>query len=366
MSDPPVPATHPTEAELDAFRRREMPPDSIVKLDAHLAGCESCRARVASPSELRRRHAEMTASLAEAVDHVSEDEVQAFVNGTLPTARRHEIERHLRECRACAAEIDDLRNFAAHHRRVTPRLMYGLAAAAVLVLAAGGAWLLRSKPAAPIVTLVDVGSTIVLDDRGTLAGLDALTVEESAAVREALGTGTLSLPRAVRDLTGRRLQLMGGGSTAVPFQVVSPVATAVLDDRPRLRWTAAAGATHYIVTIQRVLDGTTIGSGPIASTEWAVDRALARGATYTWQVAATIGGSDVVAPGSRDAPAQFLVLDDASAARLRDLPPSHVARAALYARAGAVDDAVRELAEARARNPNAAVLDKWQSQLITR
>jgi predicted Zn-dependent protease len=48
---------------------------------------------------------------------------------------------------------------------------------------------------------------------------------------------------------------------------------------------------------------------------------------------------------------------------LEQLPPSHLARAVLYAQAGAVDDAERELAALAERNPESPLVDALLTDL---
>ena len=49
-------------------------------------------------------------------EHVSEEDVQGFVNGALDDERRSEVIRHLEQCRDCGEEIRDLQRFASQYK----------------------------------------------------------------------------------------------------------------------------------------------------------------------------------------------------------------------------------------------------------
>jgi hypothetical protein len=96
-------------------------------------------------------------------------------------------------------------------------------------------------------------------------------------------------------------------------------------------------------------------SPDLPNTEWRVDRPLARGRVYTWQVTARTNGEPVKAP-PRDAPeARFGVLEmekvDELAQARRDYAGRHLTLGLLYAHAGLLDDAERELQALIAANP---------------
>jgi hypothetical protein len=228
--------------------------------------------------------------------------------------------------------------------------MYGtFAAAAVLVLAVGAAMFWRGKNA-PVATLAGI------------EGLSALEPLDAAHVRDALESGRLSLPLALSDLTGRQGALLGPGG-APAFHLASPVATVVLDTRPTLRWTALPGSPTYTVTLQDQSTGDTINSPPLQRTEWAPEQILTRGRTYAWQVAASAGGQEVVAPRPPDPPVRFVIADVASASRLEHLPASPLVRGVLYANAGLLDDAEREFRMIGAGGQGADRVDAFLAQL---
>jgi hypothetical protein len=338
---------HVTGAEIDQFQRRQLSGDALLAFTDHLAGCDECRRRVLAASGV----AAASQSLHEVIgvsgdEHVEEAEIQLFVDGSLGSERRREISAHLDRCQSCAEEVRDLEVFAAKFGRSDRSLSwwtYGLAAAAVLVLGVGLAWQWRAQP------------TI-------LAGLEALAPADRDRVREAID-GRLSLPSSITDLNGKRGTLLGTTDTPA-FRLVMPIGTVVLGDHPTLRWTPLAGAASYIVTLQDQTTGETINSGPLTGVEWTVEPPLTRGGTYAWQVAGSIaGGKETVAPLPPDPEAKFKVLDAQEADRLGRLPASHLVRGVLYANAGLLDDAERELMALSVQDPDSGVADRLLKQI---
>ena len=175
-------STHVTDAEIERFRRRQLPADALVRFGDHLASCADCRNRVTQGDRPAA-----SAALQEGLgigedDHVPESEIQAFVDGDLDGERRAEISAHLAQCPACAEEVRDLSEFVAEfHRSARPPSpwMYGtFAAAAVLVLAVGAAMFWRGTNA-PVVARADI------------EGVSALGPADAAGVRDALESGRL-------------------------------------------------------------------------------------------------------------------------------------------------------------------------------
>jgi len=157
------------------------------------------------------------------------------------------------------------------------------------------------------------------------------------------------------DLRGRTGTLMGDLHD-VPLRLISPVGTAVMEDRPSLRWTAVPGASAYVVTVQDQSTGATIDSSPVRDAAWTPSAPLPRGHTYLWQVSTSLNGQAIVAPRPPAPPARFFVIGAEDAARLAGAPASHLVRGILYASAGLLDEADRELTALSAENPDSRVV----------
>ena len=277
--------------------------------------------------------------------------IQAFVDGGLDPERRAAISAHLAECGACAHDVRDLSEFAATFRRKPARrwTYAGLAAAAVLLLAAGVGlfWRERTAPSA----------TVARTD-----GTRPLAAGEAAVVRDAIASGRLPLPPVLSDLRGQHSPVMGDAA-APAFSLVSPVATVVLDPRPVLRWTARARSDAYTVTLQDQTTGATFNSPAVHGTEWTPEQPLVRGRTYAWQVGVAVGATEDITPRPPDPPARFMIADAATAARLEHLPASPLERGVLYASAGLLDEARREFEAARAQGNTGDRADAFLAQL---
>lgn len=148
---------------------------------------------------------------------------------------------------------------------------------------------------------------------------------------------------------------MGGTEGAQPFSLVGPVGKIVRDARPRLSWRPLAGASGYAVTILDADLKPVAASPQLSGTSWVVPRRLERGRVYTWQVTALKGGEELIAPAAPAPPARFKVLEAPLDDELRRLERpgarSHLALGVLYARAGLLEEAERELRSLARANP---------------
>ena len=83
---------------------------------------------------------------------------------------------------------------------------------------------------------------------------------------------------------------------------------------------------------------------------------LARGQLYSWQVKASRGGQDFIAPRQSAPQARFRILNQAAAAEItrarRDYASSHLLLGLLYAQAGLLAEAEQEFRELQKANPD--------------
>jgi hypothetical protein len=170
-----------------------------------------------------------------------------------------------------------------------------------------------------------------------------------------LQTQRVEAPTLLASVSGGAETLRGGGGQGVSFPVLSPVGTAVITDRPTFRWRALSGAGSYVVSVYDRDFRKVAASAPQASTEWTVAQPLARGQVYSWHVSASREGREVTSPEQPAPEAKFVVLDAAKAEELsragRVYKGSHLTLGTLYARAGLLDDAERELESALRKDP---------------
>jgi hypothetical protein len=296
--------THPAPELLDRYRRRTATAAETLVVDAHVASCDRCFNAVRADA------------------HLTYDQLEALADG------RESASPHLALCAACRGELADLqrmREVLRQEPRAPRQWWWTLAAAAMLAIAvATGLLLFRVKP---------IGAPPA--SRGE-SPPSAETVPSPEPVP------SLERPRILDSLITRPAALRGPKGSGA-FALHAPVATVVLDDRPRFRWEEVTGAKSYEVAVADLDRGTVAASGTSVSPSWQPTAPLPRGRTYAWQVAATTNRGRVVAPG-RDAPeARFHVATQTSVEGSTPLE-----RGVALANLGALDDAERELTTAGA------------------
>jgi len=396
---------HLSPEEMTAYQRRRLAPGDLLRVDDHLARCETCRGRLGGAERLGRAVGAIRADLESAVEpfeHPALEPIAAYVDGDLEEVERELIESHLAVCSSCAEDVAGLRAMrdpetgpASEARRKRSRgwLGYGVVAAVAAGLAGFVVWtgiqpapapgdeLARAEVAAvepppagpaapPTLTLNDGGSTVTLSADGRVRGLPPLADEDAESIRVALEQGRLRLPPLIGDLRGPSGTLMSGASEASAFRLIRPLATGVETDRPTFEWTRLQHSTAYVVAVFDLAFNKVAESQPLADSVWQPPAPLARGRTYVWQVRALRGDEAIVAPAPPAPEARFRVLSQAEAARLADLrgryADFHLVRGILLAQAGSLDEAERELASLVEANPGIAgaqrLLDSLREQ----
>ncbi len=346
---------HFTDAELREFARGSLDPDRLLRADDHLAVCDRCRRRAA---DLTGATAQVDAVLGRASTslHPDDDRLQSFVEGTLGSEDAGEVRDHLSTCAVCAEQVRDLREWSAPPapRTAWPRRWLAVAAAIVaVVLVPASLRQLRSRREV---------------EPPSLAGLASLPPAVQQRVRDAVSTGAAREPAFMADLARGRETLMGANPTRpVGFEPLAPVATGTATDTPRFEWTPAAAADGYVVTVVDEASNVVARSRMVKTTNWTPVEPLARGRTYTWQVAMHRGTDTVATPSPPDAPARFHVIDAESSALLqriqREHPRSHLLLGILDADAGLRGDAIRHLEQVRSDDRDADAARRLLEQL---
>jgi hypothetical protein len=324
---------HLSDSELRDFCAGALAVEALLRVDDHLSECRQCRTRAAALEHGSQSIDQLRRQLDISTPHLSDDELQLFVRGQLTGGSKATAERHLDKCPICAANVEDLRGWAASSS--SARLTWLAMAAAVLVAI--------------------VLPTIVWQMRGgrqetalSLAGLESLPQEDQAPVRAALRAGGAAIPPLLTELTGGRESLMGAARPiSDSFELLAPVSTAVVDDRPLFEWQALDGANDYAVAVFN--EGATLvtRSDVISATRWTPVDPLPRNRTYVWQVTAHRGRDTITVPVAPAPPAKFHVIDSHSADVLqraeRVHPQSHLMLGVLAMQAGVRDVAMRHL-----------------------
>jgi putative zinc finger protein len=354
------------------------------------------------------------ADLAEGTDvgqHLSFDQSAAYVDGLLTGAERRMIEDHLASCARCAPLAIDLRAFRNEiapglEREYRPggvaegapsgwldRIVAGLPspllkipswiyAAAALSLLAAAAWMAIPKRTTPqlvytsptpatapsvnfasptpetapaLVRLNDGGSSLTLDARGQLAGVDQWPREYRRMAEDALSNQRAPKSPLLAGLSRKGSSLMGGADEGPRFAIIEPAGKVLLANRPAFKWTRLVGAEGYVVEVYDAQFNLVSSSPLLSSLSWTAPQ-LARGQVYSWQVKAVKGGQEFIAPSPPAPDAKFRILDQAVAAEIararRDYASSHLLLGLLYARAGLLDEAEREFSALQNANPD--------------
>ncbi len=214
-------------------------------------------------------------------------------------------------------------------------------------------------PPRQVLSLRDGGQEVRLDEAGNLSGLESLPPGARASVREALTARKIKSPEKLSDLRDKPGTLMGGTANTDELKLVGPVGLVVRSSRPVFRWQPLAGASSYTVVVTDAQLNEVATSGPLTIAEWRMPSELSRGRVYFWQVTARKNGLEITAPVLPAPRAKLMVLSQAEDEELNRLERSprrsNLALGVLYARAGLLDDAERELLALVQANPKATV-----------
>ena len=234
-------------------------------------------------------------------EHLQYDELEAVARGAK--------NEHVQWCETCAAEVADLRHMLP------------------LAPLAGRGW--RAAPGEGLRRLLAVAALVAV----VITSVLFLRYRNAA---EALRLAEVPIPTAMR---GERLQLRGAAASAA-LAVVEPVGTAVVSDRPTFRWNAPFPVRVEIFDERFRL---VAQSDPLTASEWAPPSPLPRDRTYLWQVVTADEHEHLLAPVPPLPDARFRVVSAEEARRIEAARGPSLERASLYAGAGALDEASREL-----------------------
>lgn len=224
-----------------------------------------------------------------------------------------------------------------------------------------------AQTADAVIALADGGDRVLLDQQGQLSGLEYLSSSSQTAIKTALQQQRAVNAAALAGLAGQDGALMSGQAASGEFDVLGPRGEVVESDRPVFRWRLLEGADGYTVKVFDQNFNVVAQSQALNATTWRPMQPLARGAVYSWQVTAVKEGQEVKAPRPPAPQAKLKVLDAGTAAELRTAreqqPVSHLALGVLYARAGMLEQAERELNALLRANPESEVARKLQADV---
>lgn len=231
-------------------------------------------------------------------------------------------------------------------------------------IALGGGTIGEStSPTEQITSLNDNGQKLKIDQSGSVAGLKNLPPEVQRSIKETLLAAEIRKPEALVELAGVQGPERGTAEHKLTFRLLSPGGVVLSNDRPVFKWEPLDGATGYRVLVANAANQEAAASGPLSSatTQWTPLSPLKRGATYTWVVIATIGGTEVTAPAATAPEMKFKLLGDGKVRELDLLRRSTKSRLALgvfYAREGMLAEAEQEFQHLVRENPKSPLAVK--------
>jgi hypothetical protein len=267
-------------------------------------------------SMLEPRSTAQSGGVAGSARHLAPEELEAYANGRLASARLDHCRIHLDSCDACRAELEDLRIFKSElsgFQRSEPgrrdlgqsKRRRGLTlpqavSVATIVVVAGAAifwWEHRNHWGSKTSAAVSVAQSPVQTRDAQVANqLAALPVDVHSTVSDAVQHGTSQLQTDATRLRGRALLPSGAPEANTGFALLGPYGEAISETRPEFSWQPLPGAIRYSVVIVDMGLHPVQRSPSLRTTVWRPRRPLRRGRTYLWQVTATLrGGSKVVA-----------------------------------------------------------------------
>ena len=104
-------STHVTAQQIEQYRSKGMPPEDLLAFDRHVAQCGECRSQLASEQLVTSFIAGLV-SAADAPEHLTFDQMTAYVDAKSDDVDREIVESHVELCARCATELGDLAAFA--------------------------------------------------------------------------------------------------------------------------------------------------------------------------------------------------------------------------------------------------------------
>ena len=286
-------------------------------------------------------------------DHLRGDELVEYVDCSMAASRRPAAQAHLAECDICASDVADLQELRfTLKRRPTRWLPYAIAAA-VAAIAFSVFFFTRSQPA-PAVVHHHVPAPVHAAD-------DPVAAKWRAVADAAVQQGSIEKPAIIASLNPAR-EVLRGAESKEQANVIAPVGVVVDETRPEFRWNARDDAMAIVSVF--VNADLVARSGQIRARMWRPPDDLARGATYTWQVALTDGKRTIV-PAPADPPARFAIMSEADHTELQDtLQHVHdpLVRGVVCAHFGLQQCAVEELEKSGKANALADSVRSWNAR----
>jgi hypothetical protein len=328
---------HPSHEQLMKYRDRGLPPAELLSVDAHLGTCPDCRRELSETANLSSSNAMISAVREARVDHLTYDQMDAWVEGELESSERELVMAHISLCPPCARQLHAYESYApgmsapVRIPAATPltlvdrlRALFSapgtvaLTAAAIAVAVLGPLAVIKRTESArsEFTASLRTGSTTSsTKPNSDAAELDAIPSSLRGGAMAALNTQSPERPAALAGL-----------SPNMDVNLDYPLSEVIEETTPDLRWKPFA-RSFYVVSIYNSQRMLVARSPMILQTHWQPPVRLTRGAMYTWEVQAA-GRTRAVARQ-----ASFRVLSQAGGQQLSELRTTHPAPLAMGAAA---------------------------------
>src|SRR5262245_16673155 len=161
-----------------------------------------------------------------------------------------------------------------------------------------------------MVSLLDGGRQISLDNTGNLAGLEDLSASNRRLVIETMSSGELQRPIILNDFVDEKSAIRSNTVDHPSFKLISPGQAVIVETKPVFKWEPFKGALGYKVYIasRANWDGMASPTLDTSTYEWIPPHPLKRGGTYTWVVSAITEKGEITVPASSEPERKFKVL----------------------------------------------------------
>jgi hypothetical protein len=103
---------HLTDRQIELYHSRTITAAELAALDKHASTCAECRTRLASAGGEEEKFLSLKQALdSEAYEHLSYEQLAAYVDGTLTADETEALKEHLRTCSECQLMSSDLMVF---------------------------------------------------------------------------------------------------------------------------------------------------------------------------------------------------------------------------------------------------------------
>ncbi len=373
---------HLNADELAGYVRRTAGAQELLRSSDHLVECAQCR------EGLQKLQGSLKG--APESELVSYEKLAEFLDEKLDPIERKQVADQLSRSPEIAAELADLTRFRDEMNALPARnydsvsslserkivafpqrlARWAMPLAAGLLVAGVGIWLLTRNAQQTTITVRDGAREIIVGPNQHVTGLPGLPHDLLHSIATAARRGKIEISPVIDSLASDRETLAGSPNESSKFGLLAPVATVVRETMPRFSWSAQPDAAGYRIHVVDAGTGEVVmtGQSDNGRTEWTPTEPLVPGNIYQWQVEA-LRGDEVIGrtPKPPEPEARFQILPAEAQQQLAQTETStngsHFVMAVANAKAGLLDDAVRELRVFAKENPDSKIPAELMAQI---